>query len=368
MRSLYIHIPFCERKCLYCDFCSSVYTDEIKNKYVDKLIHEIQSKGTQEKLKSVFIGGGTPSLLDLIQINKIMDEVNKSFGIDKNTEVTIECNPNSIDEEKMIEYRKLGINRIGLGVQVLDDEILKLIGRVHKCIDVYRVAEKISKYFDNYNFDIMIGLPNLSSLILKNTIQKLLEFKPTHISMYSLILEENTKLYELVKNKKIILPNDDEVVKQYELGMKILCENNFHRYEISNFCKCNFESKHNLNYWQCGEYYGVGLSAHSYLNNQRFCNTNNIYEYLESKDYEPVFLETLSNKEKIEERIMLGLRLEDGIDITNLKKELNYDLMSEKQTIINELIRKNFIIFENNRIKIYPDKFYISNQIIEQLI
>ena len=368
MKSLYIHIPFCQQKCYYCDFCSFVCSDDTQQKYVDKLIEEIKFKGTKEQLKSVFIGGGTPSCLSENLIAKIMTAVSTYFEINETTEITIECNPNSLNEQKLKAYRCAGINRLSLGVQSLNDTILKTIGRIHTCKEFYNIAPLIQKYFSNFNFDIMIGLPNQTNFDVVDTIKKLMQFSPTHISMYSLILEENTKLFNQVQNNEIKLPLNDDVVDQYIIGLNTLKEFGFYRYEISNFCKKGYESKHNLNYWECGEYYGVGVSAHSYLNNERFSNTNNLIDYTNCKNFEPIFKEKLTSKELIEERIMLGLRTEKGLNIYRLKQDLNYDILKEKGDVIQNLLDNKFVKIEENHLKICEDKFYVSNSIIEKLI
>ncbi len=367
MKSLYIHIPFCESKCSYCDFCSFVSNEEIKEQYVKKLCTEIRAKGTSERLYSIFIGGGTPSVLSIKQIEKIINAVQTSFILNENIEISIESNPNSLSIDKLQAYKDLGINRISVGVQSLDNKVLETIGRIHKAEDVYKIAPHLSKYIPNYNFDIMIGLPCQDNISVQQTLNNLIAFDPTHISMYSLILENNTPLFNRVKNKQIVLPNEDEVVEQYELGNQILSSNGYERYEISNFAKNGYECKHNLHYWECGEYIGVGLSAHSYLAGKRFCNTQNMREYLKG-DYKPVYVEELTNDEKIEEYIMLSLRTSKGLNLSKLQKELKYDLLIKKQKEIKWLIQNNFIEKQGNFIRILPDKFYVSNAIIEKLI
>ena len=368
MRSLYIHIPFCEQRCYYCDFCSYVRNDNIKSNYVDKLIDEIYSKGTGENLKSVFIGGGTPSSLHYLLIERIMTAVNKCFRLTNDSEITIESNPNSLSEDKLRAYRNCGINRLSIGVQTLNDDILKAIGRIHTSKQVCDIAPIVSKYFTNFNFDIMLGLPNQTSNDIVDAITKLNEFNPTHISMYSLILEENTNLYHKVKNNEIILPDSDEVVNRYNLGLSTLHDLGLERYEISNFSKAEYQSIHNLNYWECGEYYGVGLSAHSYINKERFYNTCNLQDYLSQTDFKPIYKEKLSAQEMIEERVMLGLRMTKGLNVVKLKNDLSYDIMLDKKDIIENLINNHFLQFNDDYLSICQDKFYVSNAIIEKLI
>ena len=367
MRSLYIHIPFCEQKCYYCDFCSFVVGENDIECYIKKLCAEIVKKGTGEPLKSVYIGGGTPSLLNNVQIVTILESTQKAFTINSECEISIECNPNSLTIDKLKAYKDGGINRISIGVQSLNDDILKAIGRVHTSLDVYKIADKIACYIPNFNFDVMIGLPNLTIEDLINTLEKLISFAPTHISMYSLILESGTPLYKRVKQKFVQLPNADYVVEQYDAGLKCLQSNGYDRYEISNFAKQGYQCKHNLQYWQCGEYYGVGLNAHSYIDGARYCNTDSLEEYLKG-DFQPNYLEHLTQSEKIEECIMLAMRTACGLNTVNLKAQLGYDIIKEKSKEIDWLIKNKFIERQGDNLCICKDKFYVSNSIIEKLL
>lgn len=367
MKSLYIHIPFCEKKCNYCDFCSFQSTEEQRETYVNTLIKEIDKIATSEPLKSIFIGGGTPSLLKAPQIGRIIDKVRKVFYIDEKCEITIECNPNSLSEEKIKIYQECGVNRLSIGVQTLNDDILKTIGRVHTSQDFYKIAEVIAKYFNNYNFDLMVGLPNQTLTDVENTINNCLKFMPTHISLYSLILESKVPLERSVKSGEIILPNEDDVVEQYTLGAEMVERAGLARYEISNFAKSGCESIHNLHYWACGEYYGVGLSSHSYVDGKRFSNTTSLSEYLKA-EFTPQNIEILSRNEQIEERIMLALRMTKGLNLTELKAQLNYDLLYEKADKIKNMFAHKLIEIDGDYLRISPNQFYISNAIIEELI
>ncbi len=334
--------------------------------YFDKLIKEIKTSRITDKISTIFIGGGTPSSIDCTHIGKIMKTIYQNFNVDKNAEITIESNPNSLTLNKIKHYKEFQINRISLGVQTTSNEILKSIGRIHTFADFQKSAKIISNNFDNYNFDIMIGLPNQSMADVENTLTSVLKYNPPHISAYSLILEQNTLLAKMVDSGKTALPNDDTVVEQYNFVYDVLCQNNLPRYEISNFAKPNFECKHNQNYWTCGEYLGFGLSAHSYKNGIRFSNTNNINEYLNgtTKSFE----EILSLQEQKEEMIMLALRTEQGLDVKKYNQKFNENLFYDKQKVIINLQKEKLIIVDGNILKIAPTAFYISNSIIEKLI
>jgi len=366
LTSVYVHIPFCESKCYYCDFCSGKYNNDVIEKYFDKLIDEITCSRITDKIETIFIGGGTPSSVSSLYIGKIMDAIYKYYTVIDNAEISIECNPNSLTIDKAKSYKKFGINRVSLGVQTTSNELLKTIGRIHNFLDFQSSAEIIASNFDNYNFDLMLGLPKQTLVDIEQTLIDVLKYSPPHISAYSLILEPNTPLSKMVADKTLLLPNDDFVVNQYDLAYQMLKTNNITRYEISNFAKPQFECKHNQNYWACGEYLGFGLSAHSYKNGARFSNTTNMKEYLNGKT--KTFEETLSRQEQKVEMIMLALRTEKGLDLAKYNDKFGENLLKSKQKQIANLQKENLIIVSKENIKIAPNAFYISNSIIEELI
>lgn len=366
MTSLYVHIPFCESKCYYCDFCSGKYNNDVIEKYFDKLVDEITRLRIADTIKTIFIGGGTPSSVSSTYIGKIMDAIYKNYRVAESSEISIECNPNSLTKDKVNDYKKFGINRVSLGVQTTSNELLKAIGRIHNFAEFQIAAETIAANFDNYNFDLMLGLPNQTLKGIEKMLTDVLKYNPPHISAYSLILEPNTPLSKMVANKTLVLPNDDLVVKQYDLVYQILNQNNIKRYEISNFAKPEFECKHNLNYWTCGEYLGFGLSAHSYKSGVRFSNTSDMKEYINgtTKSFE----ETLTLQEKKEEMIMLALRTEQGLDLNQYSQNFGENLLQQKKKQIANLQKANLIVVDEKNLKIAPNAFYISNSIIEELI
>lgn len=365
--SIYIHIPFCDGKCYYCNFCSGKF-EKYKDKYFEFLINEIQSKSLEFKdcsIKSVYLGGGTPSSVETLYIQNIANTLKNNYNILYDCEFTIEANPCSVTEDKLIKYKELGINRISFGVQSLDDNLLSLVGRRHtanQAISAIRLAKKCG--FTNISADLLIGIPNQIKTQLSNSLKKLVALDITHISTYMLMIEDDTKIKQMYDSKKYDFPSDDDCVDMYNDTLNYLEKNGFHRYEISNFSKSKFESKHNLNYWELGEYIGFGISAHSFLNNRRIANASTFKEYFSFKKD----IENISKDEAVEEYIMLGLRTSRGIDCELLKSRYDYDILLTKKNEINELARLGCIDCLDNKIVINKDHFGVSNQIILKLI
>ena len=280
---LYVHIPFCLKKCKYCDFVSFSCKEETINNYFEALGKEIENCKINEDISTIYIGGGTPSFVNSQYIINIMNIIRKKFTIKDDAEVTIEINPGTINEEKLKDYKSVGVNRLSIGLQSTIDRLLKLIGRIHSYEDflnTYNLARKIG--FENINVDLMLALPTQTKEELIESLNNIICLKPNHISLYSLILEENTELESLVKDGKLKLPGEELERKLYHLSKKILEQNGYNHYEISNFAKMGFESKHNLDCWNQEKYLGFGLSAHSYFNNKRYSNKSNLDNYIKN--------------------------------------------------------------------------------------
>ena len=359
---IYVHIPFCESKCFYCNFVSANYSAEIKEKYIEALFKEIETVSTKRTIYSIFIGGGTPSVLDAELIVNLLEKIRSKFKISKNAEITIECNPNSLNYQKLKAYKKAGINRISIGIQSLDDGVLKLIGRRHnksRAIQAIKMAKDVG--FNNINVDLLIGITKNKTI--DGDVLFLKKLGVTHISAYMLILEKDTALFEKVKNGTVKLLSEDESIEQYNEYLKTLRKYGFKRYEISNFCLKGFECKHNINYWECGEYYGFGVSAHSYIDGVRYFNTDNILKYLDN--FNNKVYEKLTDKEKIEELIMLGLRMTKGVNLLSLKA-LGYNILENKNAL--KMLSLNLIKINKRRLYITYKNFGIANQIILKLI
>lgn len=368
--SLYIHFPFCLKKCKYCNF----YSIEILDKedyfeiYVNSLIKEIKirlNKVEYLKIKSIYFGGGTPSLLNEKFYEKIFNELNKFFNISDVKEITIEANPETVTKSKFKELKKLGIKRVSLGVQTFNDDSLFELGRTHSSNKIYESMEILKSIFENINIDLIYGIPNENLKDLENNIIKTLALKPKHISIYNLEYYKETKLFEELNNKKIYRWIDIKEKKGYLLIRNLLIDNGFMHYEISNFSIDRFQSIHNLNYWLGGEYIGFGPNAYSFYNNSWYKN-GNLYFYLNSlKNNElPLLKREILSKPQIKKVLfILNLRLLSGV---NLNKYGNFD--DEFYKKLNNLINKGLLVLCNNKIKLSIKGILVSNSIFQDLL
>ena len=376
---IYIHIPFCKRKCNYCDFISFQDKDNCISKYVECLKEEINktiklSNYKEYIVKTIYIGGGTPSYIDSKFIVEIVNEIKEKFNVDKNAEITIEINPGAVNEQKLYDYYNVGINRLSIGLQSDNDELLKTIGRIHnfnEFLDIYKIARKIG--YKNINIDLMLALPNQTVEMLENTVNNVIRLNPEHISLYSLIVEEGTKLEKQLENKELTLPNEETERVMYHLTRKILYENKYIQYEISNFSKKGYESKHNLDCWSQKEYIGFGLASHSYINMERFSNTTNINEYITNiqnnkieKNY--ITHEKQNLESQMKEYMILGLRKIDGVNITEFKQKFNQNPIYLFRIELNNLVNKDLIEIQENNIKLTNKGLNFANIVWEEFI
>ena len=355
--SIYIHIPFCMSICTYCDFCKIIYNKKYINSYLDMLEKEIKGRYKGEKVKTIFIGGGTPSSLDKDELKRLLDIVN-IFKRDEEIEFTIESNVESIDDNKLRLMKEYGVNRLSIGVESFDDNTLKLLGRTHNKDDVFNKVKMAKKYFDNINIDLIYAAYDDIN-ILKRDIDCFLKLDIPHISTYSLILEDHTVLK--INNMKSI--NEDIDYDMYKYIENVLEDNNYIHYEISNYAKKGYESKHNLVYWNNDDYYGFGLSSTSYLNGMRRVNTKNLSKYLNGVFTYYEEYEDISVRE--ENEVMLGLRKLKGINVKKFKDRYNKDINEVFNT--KELLEEGYLIKDKNYIKINKEYMYISNEIISRL-
>ncbi len=342
--------------------------------YLTALIKEIdlvKQTYSNQTFSTIFIGGGTPSVLFGGFIKQLSQKIFSSFKFCKNVEFTIEVNPSSLTEEKLIEYKSAGINRISLGVQSLDDKVLKSVGRNQTKQDVLNALKLIEKHnFKNVNADVIIGLPNSSKKSVLNTIKFLIPHT-THISAYGLQIEENTPLYKNIKQGKLSPMPEDEIASTFLSVSKTLKNAGFNQYEISNFSRPKFECKHNQKYWNGSYYLGLGIAAHSYFNNKRFCNSSNFNNYLEKINANTLPIETeevLTKQQQIEEFIMLSLRTQKGLNIAQFNKKFKQNFLQSRKNSIKNLKKLNLIDIKNNNLTIKPSKIYLSNAIILELI
>lgn len=372
---IYVHIPFCKKKCKYCDFVS-FFCDENKiDLYFKKLYEEISLKNTEylenRKITSIYIGGGTPSYPDSKYIVRILDELKQKFEISKNVEITIEINPGTINREKLLAYKNAGINRISIGLQSTQDRLLKIIGRIHnynEFISTYNQVKEIG--FKNINIDLMLALPTQTLEELIDDVNKIITLNPNHISIYSLILEEGTELEEKVKNGILELPSEELEREMYWKTKEILEKEYYNHYEISNFAKKGFESKHNMDCWNQEEYLGFGLSAHSYINNKRFSNTNDLEKYLKIKNFENnINIHEIQNKEdKIREYMILGLRKINGISISEFERKFRANPLFYFRFEIDKLTKENLIEVDLDSIRLTKKGLDFANIVFEEFI
>ncbi|MFQ9822922.1 MAG: radical SAM family heme chaperone HemW [Clostridia bacterium] len=376
---IYIHIPFCKQKCYYCDFVSySNKCSEVKE-YIESLKKEIEEFDfSNYKVTSIYIGGGTPSYIDSIYIVEILSELKEKLKCNliefKDIEITIEVNPGTVDTKKLNDYKKSGINRLSIGLQSTKNDILKKIGRIHtyqEFLEIYKLARETG--FKNINIDLMIGIPGQKIGDLKNTLQDIIKLEPEHISVYSLIIEENTPIEKMLENGEIKLPDEDLERNMYWYVKNTLELNGYNHYEISNFAKLGKESRHNLNCWNQEEYIGFGVAAHSYLNGIRFSNTINVEEYIQHiennrKEENIQIEESQSLEDKKNEFMMLGFRKIQGVDIARFKEKFIDNPIFLYRENLNKLVEEGLIEVDLNHIKLTNKGIDLANLVFEEFV
>lgn len=372
---LYVHIPFCQSKCYYCDFVSFANKESNVEKYVEYLNKEIIYKSTGEYIvKTIYIGGGTPSFINEKYIEKIMKNIRFSYNVDKEAEITIEVNPGTVNFEKLKKYFDIGINRLSIGLQSTKNEILKEIGRIHtyeQYLETIHLAKKAG--FRNINSDIIIGLPNQTIEDLEDSIKKLLALDLTHISVYSLIVESGTVLSKKIDNCEIVLPNEDEERRLYWSAKKMLEGSGYIHYEISNFAKRGFESRHNLDCWEQKEYLGFGINASSYLNGIRYSNISNLDEYIKNTKNDEwnknIIIEERQNFENMmSEYMLLGLRKIKGINIKSFTEKFSQNPLELYSQKLKSLIKNSLIEIDQDYIKLTSKGIDLANLVWEEFI
>jgi len=373
--SLYIHIPFCARRCGYCNFVTFVEKENYMFDYVDCLIKEMKlySKKTQDHVvQSVYVGGGTPSYLHSGLMLKIFKALKENFKFLRNAEITIEANPNSLTVEKLEEYKACGVNRLSIGAQTCNNHILKDIDRLHN-FDDFKLALELAQGngFENISVDMLLGLPKQKKSDVMKMLKYLVAHEVKHISAYSLILERGTPMFNKVSSGKVSLPSEDKTVDMYNAVYKYLAKKGFKRYEVSNFAIPDYECIHNTVYWTMAEYIGLGVAAHSYFGGDRFANTNNLDDYitkLDSKKSPVVDKETLTIEEQREETIMLSLRTSKGINIEAFNQKFHCNLLEDKKEEVLFLLTNRFIIIERGFLRLAENAFYVLNSVVQKLI
>ena len=376
LASLYLHIPFCEHKCIYCDFYSIAPKeteenyDNLVQRFLTALDQEILIRGRdatfQSTYETIFFGGGTPSLLSPTAIGTILNQLSRSFSISDNAEITLETNPGTVDIRKLREFRSAGVNRISFGIQSFHENDLQFLTRIHNADQARENVRNAYKAgFDNVSFDLIFALPGQTQELWNSNLEEALQLGPTHISCYSLIVEPNTPLHRMVEAKQVTPLAMDEDADMYEQTMSVLANAGFEQYEISNFAKPGFKCRHNIAYWNHENYLSFGPSAHSFWNGKRWWNLSNVNGYSDSlsKGTVPVAgEETLSSQEWFDETIYLGLRSE-GIQLAGFERRFHKDLLKEFKTIIDGLLTDNLASIEENRLRLTSKGYLLCDEI-----
>lgn len=375
MSGIYVHIPFCQKKCRYCDFISfDNCSEESKEKYVENVVKEIQNTQIAQKIDTIYIGGGTPSNLKAEKIQKILQVIFQQFDVSKNAEITIEINPGTVNLQTLKGYQKAGINRLSIGLQATQNHLLEMLGRIHKYEEfekVYQEARQIG--FTNINVDLMLGLPSQSLEDVEESLKKVIALKPEHISIYSLILEEGTALEKLISSGKLKMPLEDLERKMYWNTKKILEQNGYEHYEISNFAKSGFVSKHNLACWEQEEYVGFGVGAHSYVDNKRFSNTDKFEEYVKNIecnnfDQNRILQEKQNFEAQAKEYMMLGFRKLEGISISKFERKFHIHPLFYFRFEISKLEEKGLIEVDLDKICLTKKGLDFANLVFEEFV
>ena len=367
---LYVHIPFCVRKCQYCDFLSGPSDEETKDRYIEALLKEIRAAEHTEdyEIVSVFIGGGTPSALKAEAIASIMRTLQEQFFFCEDAEVTIEANPGTVDLEKLTIYRNVGINRLSLGLQSTDAEELKLLGRIHSYEEFLKSYEWAREAgFSNINIDLMFAIPGQTGEAWRQHLYQVAELNPEHISAYSLIIEEGTPFAE----QNLDLPDEDTEYQMYEDTAEILERYGYRQYEISNYAKQGYMCRHNAGYWQRREYLGFGLDASSLYGGMRFSNTHQMQEYLkESRNPDQIRQDVtvLSRNERIEEFMFLGLRMTEGISEKKFEENFDVRLMDVYGDILQKYEETGFMEHIETKWRLTRKGIHVSNHILADFL
>ena len=370
---IYVHIPFCKKKCDYCDFISYCGKDDLIEKYVDSVKKEIEHVKIKSEITTIYIGGGTPSYIDSKFIVQILEKI-KEKNVAQDAEITIEVNPGTVTQEKLQDYIDCGINRMSIGLQTTNDELLKQIGRIHnyeQFLETYKMAKKVG--FKNINVDLMLGLPNQRIIDLKESLENVLRLAPKHISVYSLIVEDGTPIANKIENGKLKLPDDELERNMYWYVKNTLELNGYKHYEISNFAKKGYESKHNMNCWNQMEYVGIGTAAHSYRDITRYSNTEDIKEYIKNVqkgEFEKnrIIHEIQKEEDSKKEFMLLGLRKIDGIKISEFKNKFGDNPIYLYRNELKKLSDEKLIIIQDDSIRLSNKGIDLANLVWEEFV
>lgn len=370
---IYVHIPFCKRKCDYCDFISYSNKASKIEEYIEAVKKEIELQKIKSEITTIYIGGGTPSYIESKYIKEIMAELRKK-NVSQNAEITIEVNPGTVTLEKLKDYKDAGINRLSIGLQTTKDELLKQIGRIHnfeQFVETYKMARKVG--FQNINVDLMLGLPNQRIKDLKESLEDIIQLSPEHISVYSLIVEDGTPIANKIQNGELELPEEDLERNMYWYVKNTLELNGYKHYEISNFAKQGYESRHNMNCWNQKEYIGIGLAAHSYRDITRYSNTENLAEYIRNVQNEKlernrIIHEIQKEDDTKKEYMLVGLRKIEGVKISRFKEKFGDNPIYIFRNELKKLVDENLISVDEDNIKLTNKGIDLANLVWEEFV
>lgn len=373
---IYVHIPFCRQKCLYCDFLSAAAPDAVMGRYVDVLCRQMMQEAPQYAgfaVRTVFVGGGTPSILTGLQMRRILGTIRDNFTLSGNIEITVECNPGTLDDEKLACYRQAGVNRLSIGLQSAQDDELRALGRIHDYetfLKSYRAARRAG--FSNINIDLLSALPGQTLEGWTDTLRKAVALSPEHISAYSLIIEEGTPFYARYGDGSapgfLPLPSEEEERRMYERTEEFLREQGYCRYEISNYARPGYACLHNIGYWNRTDYVGFGLGASSLVDNVRWKMTQDMQTY--EKNFEKTEIQRLSWTEQVEEFMFLGLRMTKGIAVADFRRLFGTGIREVYQDTLCRLERDGLLLFfdDGRRIRLTKRGVDISNYVLAQFL
>ena len=375
--SLYIHIPFCQKKCNYCDFTSYAGMEHFISPYIFAMKNEMKTYSQALErpwLKSIYLGGGTPSLLPEQSIEEILHSASSNFNFKDDIEISAEVNPGTVNLAKLSAYRKAGMNRLSIGAQSFDDAQLRVLGRIHTAGQTaYTVNAARQAGFDNINLDLMFSLPDQDVIDWSNDLKKAAALSPEHISTYNLVIEEGTPFHE--KRKALPLPSNEEEAKMYEETIDFLTSLGYEHYEISNFAKPTLKCRNNLTYWLNEEYIGIGAGATSYIKSSRYSNPTDIKDYISEWDFENFIVlqerhakNVQTQKQAFQETMFLGLRLTEGIDLAKLYEKFGSDALKPHENDIRDLLNEDLIFIDERRIKLTRRGLFLANEVFKRFV
>jgi len=369
INSLYVHIPFCVKKCIYCDFFSIPYDEGLALSYVDALVRELALRKTLAgELSTIYVGGGTPTTLPFVALIRLFRAIRDKFSVAADAEITVEANPGTVDREKVRALAGLGVNRFSLGAQSFADGTLKFLGRVHTFEDVLRtVAAVRDSTIENFSMDLIYGIPGQTPDEWRETVSTAIELAPQHISAYELTPEKGTPLFVKIEKGELAKPSEDSIIEMYYHAIDRLGEAGYRHYEISNFAKSGFECRHNLNYWNRGKYIGIGAAAHSFISNRRMNNLRDVGAYIRMLGEERLPVEEsieISRDDAMKEAVFLGLRKTEGLDIRMFSEQLGIDILKASEN----LIVHGLIISDGDHLRLTRRGIVVSNTVITELL